>query len=178
MKEIFKDIPNYEGLYQISNLGRVKSLKRISFSKRHNKYRTISERMLKQSISGRYKIVALNNCGKLKSFRVHQLVAIKFLNHKPNRCKLVVDHIDNNPLNNNVSNLQIITNRENTSKDRKNGTSKYIGVSWCKRSKKWIAYITINGKNKNLGSYDCELNASIAYNAALIKLNLKNETYL
>ena len=51
-----------------------------------------------------------------------------FFGHVPGGYKIVVDHIDNNRLNNHVSNLQLITQRENSSKDRKNGTSQYTGV--------------------------------------------------
>ena len=91
-----------------------------------------------------------------------------FLNHKPNK-EFVVDHINNIKLDNRLENLQLITQRENSSKDRK-GTSVYRGVSWAKQNKKWIAQITINKKKINLGYFTIELNASKAYNLALINI--------
>lgn len=157
--EIFKDIPNYKGYYQVSNLGRIKNLKRKGILK---------ERVLKSKINRYgYPCIALYGNNKRKTFTIHQLVAITFLNHKPNGYKLVVDHIDNNPLNNNLENLQLITQRENCSKDKKEGASKYIGVNWSKRNKKWISQIRIKGKRKYLGSFDNELKASQVYQKAL-----------
>lgn len=160
MQEIWKDIPQYEGVYQVSNLGRVKSLK---FNK---------ERILKTGSNGDgYLMVCFNKDMNQKTFKVHQLVAIAFLNHKPDgTLNIVVDHIDNNKLNNNVENLQLTTNRHNASKDKKNTSSKYTGVSWCKKSKKWTARIRVNRKQKYLGCFNCETEASKAYQEELKKL--------
>jgi hypothetical protein len=153
--EVFKNIPDYEDLYQVSNLGRVKSLK---FGK---------ERILKAGVDGHgYLKVCLNKNGKEKTKKVHQLVAIAFLNHIPNGHVLVVDHINNNRADNRLENLQIISQRENTSKEQR-GSSKYTGVSWYKSRNKWMAYININGKLKNLGLFNCEEDAAYAY---LLKL--------
>ena len=140
MIEEYRAVKGYEGLYEVSNFGNVKSLERINSMSRR-----VKERILKQSIAG-------NSYLRVKLFNgiryVHQLVAIAFLNHLPNGNKIVVDHIDNNRLNNRLDNLQLINQRENTSKDRKGGTSKHIGVHWVKPSKKWKAAISINGKTK------------------------------
>ena len=152
MEEIFKDIPGYEGLYQVSNLGRVKSLK------------CGKEKLLKNSINfqGYYR-VGLSKDRKLFTKKIHQLVAIAFLNHIPCKYKIIVDHINNNPLDNRLENLQLITVRENTSKDRKDGSSKYIGVSFQKERKKWMATISVNRKNINLGRFNTEIEAHNAY---------------
>tara|TARA_R110000822_G_scaffold296757_1_gene419252 strand:- start:338 stop:850 length:513 start_codon:yes stop_codon:yes gene_type:complete len=169
MKEVFKDIPNYEGIYQVSNLGNVKSLER---KVKHFKggLKTIKEKILKKDTSSHgYPRVRLAENGENKKFSIHQLVAIAFLNHKPNGYELVVDHIDNNRLNNCVNNLQIITQRENSSKDKK-GTSKYAGVYWCKEIKKWRCQIRILGKLKDLGLFTDEYNAHLAYQEALKNL--------
>ena len=157
--EIWKTIPGFEH-YEVSNKGRVKSLK---YGK---------ERILKNSIDkdGYYRINLSNKGEKQKNFQVHKLVAMAFLNHKPCGYKIVVDHIDNNPLNNNVENLQLITNRENRIKDiNKNKTSsKYIGVCWHKKAKKWHSQIRINGKVKHLGYFK---NPKIAHAFYLYTLN-------
>jgi hypothetical protein len=162
--EIFKKIPGFED-YEVSNLGNVKSLYRF-FKDKTGRNTSKKERILKNSIdTNGYCRVNLSNKGeKRKTFQVHQLVAIAFLDHKPNGFKgLVVDHIDNNPLNNNVENLQLITNRENSSKDKKGYSSKYIGVNWYKRDKKWRAQIMINGKLNHLGCFKNEKIAHAVY---------------
>jgi len=150
-KEIWKDVLGYEGLYQVSSLGRVKSLK-------FNKEKILKLRVNKK----RYFEVVLYIKGKSKVFKVHRLIAMSFLNYKNNQNKLVIDHINNNQLDNNIDNLQIITQRENTNKDKK-GTSKYTGVSWNKLNNKWISKIYLNGKQRYLGSFDSELEAYNAY---------------
>lgn len=169
-KEIWKEVPGYKGIYQVSDQGRVRSLDRECWNGR-----SIYKRkgiVLSQSVSKKgYYTIRLNLKNKAKTFSVHQLVAMAFLNHKPDGNKIVVDHRDNNPLNNNLSNLQLISNRENVSKDLKNKTSKYTGVSWCKRDKRWKSAIKIKGKLKHLGSFKCELAAAAAYQKELIKLN-------
>jgi len=164
MEEIFKDIPSYEGLYQVSNLGNVKSL---NFRK---------EIILKPyvNIYGYY-TVRLKKCSKGKTFTIHQLVAITFLNHKPNGHKIIVDHISNIKTDNSLENLQLITNRENTSKDKKNGSSKYIGVYFHKGNKKWVATIRVNGELKRLGAFTSEEEASEYYQNALIAIENNEE---
>ena len=157
-KEIWKDVPNYEEDYMVSSRGRVKSMKL-------NK-----ERILKPGLSNSYLQLRLCREGKIKTFTVHKLVAMAFLGHVPCGFKLVVDHIDGNRTNNNLSNLQIITNRENTSNNKKGGSSKYVGVSLHKPSDKWISRIQINDKQKHLGTFKTEIEAHNAYQEALKNL--------
>ncbi len=167
--EIWKDIPNYEGLYQVSNLGRVKSLER-KVKNTKKSFRIIKERIIKQNISNKgYNNLKLSKNNKPKTYFVHKLVAMAFLNHSPCGLKLVVDHIDNNSLNNKVENLQLISHRKNISKEKK-GKSKYTGVSWYKRDKKWKSNINIKGKNKYLGLFENEYDAHLAYQKALSQL--------
>lgn len=113
MNEIWKDIKNYEGLYQISNLGRVKSFARKGT-------RTKENRILKNSKNPKgYPQVRLmkNSIGKIVS--IHRLVAEAFI---PNPYNLPqVDHIDDNKENNCISNLQWITNKDNMAKAWKTG---------------------------------------------------------
>jgi len=162
-KEIFKDIPDYKGLYQASNLGNIKSLPRIKTYSNGNSHIT-KEIIMKASSDGKgYLSVGLNKNSIAKSFRVHQLMAMTFLNHIPNGHKIVVDHINNIKTDNRVENLQIINQRENTSKDKKNGTSKYVGVHWCSKNKIWVSIIRLNGIKNYLGSYKIEYDAYLAY---------------
>ena len=91
------------------------------------------------------KNLSLSKDGVQKFFNVHVLVAMAFLGHTPNGWALVVDHIDNDPKNNNIENLRVITQRENTSR-AKIGSSKYVGVSWHKNHKKWNSSIMVDGK--------------------------------
>jgi len=162
MEEIWKDIKGYEGLYRVSNLGRVKSLKRVVY-RSNGHLKTVRERILKAGIDGcGYLIVRLSKDGKGKTFAVHKLVAMVFLNHTPCGHKMVVNHIDNDPANNRVSNLEIISQRENVFTHHI-GTSKYKGVCWNKNLNKWMAQINFNGKNIYLGIFENELNAHNAY---------------
>ena len=161
--EIFKDIQGFEGLYQVSNLGRVKSLARKSLIGR-----VLKERILKPSVIGRgYLSVCLRKEGKNHVKNVHQLMAIAFLGHTPNGNKIVVDHRNNDKTNNKLSNLQLISHRENVSKDKKGCSSKYTGVNWSKRANKWRANIIIKGKQEHLGYFNDELEAAKAYQNAL-----------
>ena len=165
-KEIWQDIIEYKGMYQVSNLGRVKSLKR----KGRNK-----ERILKSSIDyNDYLHLSFSKNNTTKCFYIHKLMAMAFLNHKPNGQKLVVDHINNIRNDNRLENLQLINQRENTSKDRKGGSSKYVGVCWSKQAKKWLASITINNKQKHLGLFTNEIEAHLVYQKALNDLNCKD----
>ena len=167
MQEIWKDIKGYEGLYKVSNLGRVKSVERVCKSK-FGSFRRVSEKIRKVVIGNTgYYEVTLNKKGKRKTFKIHQLVAINFLNHKPCGYNLIVDHINNDQLDNKVENLQITTQRVNASKDRKNKTSKYTGVSFNKGTNKWISRITISGSEVYLGLFNCETSAHLAYQKVL-----------
>lgn len=109
MQEFFKDIPNYEGIYQVSNLGNVKSLDRKIYSNGKFHY-TQKEKFLKHcKTNNGYLYVVLYKSLKQKHFNIHRLVAESFLLNK-NQC---VNHIDGNKLNNNISNLEWVTNSEN-----------------------------------------------------------------
>jgi hypothetical protein len=169
-KEIWKDIPNWEGMYQVSNIGNVKSLAREILKNGRHPF-ICKEKIIKNCINtSGYNYVGLSKNAKTISRTVHQLVAEAFLNHKPCGMKLIIDHLNNCKLDNRVENLQIVTNRYNTSKDIKNKTSKYTGVSWEKRRKKWVVRIKVNKKYLHLGYFNCELSAHLAYQNKLKEL--------
>ena len=108
MIEIYKDIPNYEGSYQVSNYGNVKSLPKSDGN--GNQERLLKQENVKASHTN-YSRVTLSLKGKTKRFQVHRLVALTFLPNPDN--KPHVNHIDNNGKNNHVSNLEWCTHIEN-----------------------------------------------------------------
>lgn len=147
MKEIIKSYPRNK-YYKVSNYGYVigaKGNKLKPFIDKSNRS------IVKISSKNRY---------------IHQIIAETFLNHTPCGHEIVVDHIDNNPQNNNVKNLQLISHRENCSKDKKNKTSKYRGVSLTKDGR-WRTNVCLGSKVHYLGSYRTEEDAYIAYIDAL-----------
>ena len=101
----FKQIPGYSS-YRINRLGKV-------WSDIRNKFMKMNKRK-----NGYLQISLVNDEGNRTATTIHQLLAMAFLNHKPDGHKIVVDHIDRNPLNNRIENLQLVSNRENCSKDK------------------------------------------------------------
>ena len=87
--------------------------------------------------------------------------------------KIFCDHKDHNSLNNQKENLRIVNNAQNicNSRSRRNSVSKFLGVCWHYKNKKWIAQITKDYKNKYIGSFDDEIQAAIAYNQEAVKLH-------
>lgn len=109
--EEWKDIKEYNGLYQISDLGRIKSLKRTTNTK--NGIRTVNEKILSQKTNSKwgYCEISLHKNGKSRTFRVNRLVAINFINNPNNYNQ--VNHKDGNKLNNNKTNLEWCNNSMN-----------------------------------------------------------------
>jgi len=156
IKEIFKDVPGYEGAYQVSDKGNVKSL---------NYARSGKERVMRPIPLGKYSGVTLFKEGKSKNITIHKLVAMAFLGHVPDGHKVDVHHIDEVKTNNNLSNLEILTRQEHTIETWKSRgkTSSYTGVSWYKKNKKWRVQMRVNDKQICIGYFDDELEASEAY---------------
>ena len=111
MNETWKDINGYEGCYQVSNLGRVRSCARAVKKQWFLKH--IRERILKQGVDKKsgYRNVSLRKDGRYNTIRVHRLVAEAFVEN-PNKYN-TVNHIDCNPANNTAINLEWCTQRYN-----------------------------------------------------------------
>lgn len=174
-KEIWKDVVGFEGQYQVSNFGRVMSLERTTLRK--NGYPLpIRCRILKyrKNEHGYLSVHYYRNHNQEVTAKVHRLVAIAFV---PNpRGLKYINHKDNNPANNKASNLEWCSSRENASHGHLilgKKQSKFIGVSRSRNGKRWMAFIYVK-KNINLGTFDTELEASLAYKKALKKYKLSN----
>lgn len=100
--EVWKDIPDYEGLYQVSNLGRIKSL---NFNK------TGKEKIMKPRTGNRYYMIALWKNGIRKDYLLHRIVAETFIPNTEN--KPFINHKDENCFNNSINNLMWCTHKEN-----------------------------------------------------------------
>ena len=137
--EEFRVIKGFEN-YSVSNLGNVKN--------------NSTGRILKPEIRSRYYSINVWKNGNNKKCKIHRLVAEAFLNNPDN--KPLIDHIDNNPLNNNINNLRFCSHQENSfnTKLSKNNSSGYKGVSFDIKYKQWKSYIIFNGKQIHLGNFN------------------------
>ena len=134
MEEIWKNIPNYEGLYQISDCGRIKTLEKLVKSGlKNNSFVKRKERIIKNQINKLgYHHVTLYKNGIGQNFNVHKLVAESFIDkntfkYMPNENKnsidlnkLVINHKDENPSNNHVENLEWCTQAYNINYGHRN----------------------------------------------------------
>lgn len=133
MIELWKDIEGYENLYQVSNLGRVRSLDRLVNNNGSIELR--KGKILKGGMSGRnvnYYYVGLSKEGKVSNKYIHRLVAESFIENPEN--KPTVDHINRDTSNNTIDNLRWATYKEQTAnsntkniQNRKKITIEYRG---------------------------------------------------
>lgn len=166
MKEIWKPIKEYEGLYEVSSFG---NIARVDKNRKNLKFWNTTKG---------YKMVGLCKSNKVEKFLVHRLVAQEFLGDVT---KKQIDHIDGSKDNNVLSNLRICTqsqNNQNRHVKKKNTSSKYKGVHYFKVKnteryklkekyilpRPWTASITKDKKEYALGYFETEELAAIAYN--------------
>lgn len=123
MEEIWKDVPGYEGLYQVSNMGRVKSLERTrEMNLPDHTTAPVNERIRKFGKSLGYQNVTLSKDGINKHFRVHKLVAMTFIPN-PRLCTQI-NHKNGDKHDNRVENLEWCTPKENICHARETGLIK------------------------------------------------------
>lgn len=145
--EMWKDVVGYEGLYAVSNLGRVVSYERYVVGYRRqcmriNKARVMSPRKSKTYNGGYYMVELKNDC-KTSHKYIHRLVATHFIeNNEPKRKE--VDHIDGNTLNNRVDNLRWVTHSEN---QRNENTIKKFSLSHIGKQMyaRWKPIVGVSG---------------------------------
>lgn len=153
MDEIWKDIPGYEGKYEVSNLGNVRSL---------NYNHTGEIKLLKQGTNKKgYKLVNLCKNGKQKCYLIHRLVAMTFI---PNPNNLpIINHKDENKVNNNVNNLEWCTyeynnnygtRNERTSESHKGKKGCWYGKQLSEEHKKKISESLKGKTSKPILMYD------------------------
>jgi len=160
-KEKWRDIKGYEGLYQVSNLGRVKSLERTVTRKNGRKF-SVKERILKPfSNQDGYLRVGLyeDDSGKRKTIKVHRLVCEAF--HENPEDKPCVNHIDENKANNSASNLEWCTYEENVNHGTRNARS-------AKALSKLVGQYTRDGKLIKIWQSTMEVKRQLGFNAGAI----------
>lgn len=143
MQEIWKDIEDYEGLYQVSNFGRIKSLPRNTKNQYSNKRHIFNP----CKDSDGYLVVGLSKNKQPKTLKVHRLVAIAFIPNILNKPQ--INHIDCDKTNNNVNNLEWVTSSENIVHAYKN---KLITINSEFRKKKIYGINTVDNSKITFGS--------------------------
>lgn len=140
-KEVWKDVVGYEGLYQVSNLGRVRSFERKG---------TFTKIKVQETVKGGYKRVNLYKNGRLKKMLVHRLVAEAFLG-TPDK-DMQVNHINGIVDDNRLENLEWVTVKENANHKTTVLNKKPRGVYRAGKYG-WSAQIVFNQKKINLGVF-------------------------
>jgi hypothetical protein len=159
--ETWKDIIGFEGVYQVSDLGNVKSLKRY-VSNGHALIEIKEKLLTKKLTKNGYLAVTFRHYEHFSTPLIHRLVAAAF--HENPEKKPQVNHKNGIKIDNRKQNLEWITSMENCCHREKlnKKTSSFTDVHWDKKDRKWKAYIRFKSKLNYLGSFDNELSA---YNA-------------
>lgn len=162
---------------EVTKCGRVRKVPKDWYGKGTGsykiKYGEFDFTKLKLNLDGYIQIgIKVKGLNK-KTVSIHQLVASVFLDYKFGMFpKFVVMHLDDNPLNNNLSNLKVDTHRENMSQARTKKSGLPVGVSFCKKTKKFISRIFINDKTIHLGYYNTPEEASQVYQNKLKEISI------
>ena len=160
VEEEWRPIVGYEGLYEVSDLGRVKGLKRGKILKCENmRDGYVRATLCKKNVENR--------------FRVHRLVLETF---QPMEEDLVCDHINHIKNDNRLVNLRWATTSQNNRylQKREGCSSQYIGVYKTTRGKPWRATCKIDGVKSHLGTFDTEEEGAKAYNDFVISKGLQH----
>jgi hypothetical protein len=172
--EEWKDVNGCEGIFKISNYGNVKSLERITKNGINSK-RLVKERILKNNISKTgYYVVDLKVNNKRKTFKVHRLIALHFIEKVEN--KDYVNHIDGDKLNNAISNLEWCTIKENNNHAINLGLVKNRGVNNSKSKLNSEDVIFIRNSNLKLKELAIKFNMCES-GISKIKLNKTYKTF-
>lgn len=139
-EEIWLPIKGYEGLYEVSNYGSIKSVPTTVISK-NGSLRKRKGRLLKTHKRGRYMSKSLNKEGVSKAYTIHRLVALAFIPNPEN--KPHINHKDNNRYNNYVDNLEWVTQKENLQHAADQGRMvkppvHYVSFEKLKQAKEWL----------------------------------------
>ena len=174
--EEWRDVVGYEGLYEVSNLGRVKSLERVVIRKNGRPY-TVLERIRECVLDNKgYCLVKLHKYGVKTTYKVHRLVAALFIANPYN--KEQVDHIDGNKCNNSAANLRWCTNKENCNYPNIRRAKHYNVATKGKYHHLARPIIGINTKNCALIQYDyIQQSRQDGFNPQLISLCLNNHPH-
>ncbi len=121
-----------------------------------------------------YLEVNLHKEGKQKSYLIHRLVGLAFLENPDNL--LEIDHINQIKTDNRIENLRWCSrsNKCRNKKKREGTSSQFKGVCWDKKTNKWTAQITLNGTPKYLGRFEIEEEAHTRWCEAVIENNLQD----
>lgn len=165
MEEIWKDIEGYEGLYQVSNLGRVKSLSRKVNMGQYIRLMPETIKIPQNHSRGNYQNVVLSKHGRKTPRLIHRLVAMAFIPNPDNKPE--IDHIDGNQTNNKADNLRWVTHKENTNfpiyRQRRSEAMKGSkGSQWGKYGKLHHNSIPIVRIDPNglVAEYECLMSAT------------------
>ena len=148
IEEQWIGIPNYIGLYEVSNLGKVRSLDRLVNNKKSVKSIFKKGKILKGGISVNTLVVVLSKNGYVQTFSIKALVARQFLNYKQGG-KMAIKHKDGDIKNCTSTNLMITTRRDKITKCPT--TNKYIGVTRSRKT--YRVRVLINGVLISLGKF-------------------------
>lgn len=173
-QEIFIPVKGFEGLYEISNLGRLRNARKI---------------MKTYLINSGYPCAKLVKDGERTSVLIHRLVAQHFLNHIPGATE--VNHKNQEKIDNSVDNLEWVTSVENKAHSYNNGwtvynkpstgiklgkSSKFHNVLWDKARSKWVGVVRHQSKNHFAKRFDLETDAAQHVNWILDQLGLMDRS--